>query len=312
MSSELNRRVFLKRAGQFGGLVVAGGSLESLLAACGGNVTTPTTTGTQAIGHAGLLVPSLLQWGSTANGGAPYVFQDPNNPSQLVGFEVEIAQAFAQLIGVQEKQIETDYTQLDQALQADKFDMIMNGWEKTGDRYKTELFSDPYYHYGQQIVVKANDPRFASKAASDTLSLKDLEGYTVGTGAGFKAADVLATDSKITLKIYDPDLPFADLALGRIDAVLIDLPIVTYYVEGIGAGSTKDKRLRAIGKPIAPDDYYIAFRKNGPNGKPYANGQTLLKEINAALAELKTNGALHRIYTKWGLWNDQQAAIGIK
>lgn len=201
MSSELNRRVFLKRAGQVGGLVVAGGSLESFLAACGGNVTaTPPSTGTQAIGHAGLLVPNFLQWGATSDGGAPYVFQDPNNPSQLIGFEVEIGMALANLMGVQEKEVETDYTQLDAAVQAEKFDMIMNGWEKTGDRDKTELFSDPYYRYGQQIVVKANDPRFASKTATDTLSLTDLEGYTVGTGAGFKAADVLATDPKITLK----------------------------------------------------------------------------------------------------------------
>lgn len=94
--------------------------------------------------------------------------------------------------------------------------------------------------------------------------------------------------------------------------MLIDLPIVTYYVEGIGAGSTQDKRLRAIGKPFATDDYYIAFKKNGANGKPYANGLTLQKEINAALAVLKKNGTLHQIYVKWGLWNDQQAEIGTK
>src|SRR6476646_968111 len=40
MMQELNRRSFLQRAGQAGGLIAAGGSLEALLAACGGNVST--------------------------------------------------------------------------------------------------------------------------------------------------------------------------------------------------------------------------------------------------------------------------------
>lgn len=306
MSFELNRRGFLKRAGQVGGLVAAGGSLESLLAACGGNVSPTAATGAQAIGHKGLLVPTSMQWGATSNGGAPYVFQDPNNPAQLVGFEVEIAAAIGKLLGVTQKEVETDYTQLDAALQAKKFDMIMNGWEITGDRPKTEIFSQSYYHYGQQIVVKADDPRFASKTANDNLSLKDLEGYTVATGSGFKAADILATDSKITLKVYDPDLPFDDLALGRIDAVLIDLPIVTYYVEGAGAGSTSNSKLRAIGKPFEISDYVVAFRKDDPNGL------VLKKEVDAAITQLKQNGTLHQILAKWSLWNDQQATIGTR
>ena len=40
MNNELDRRTFLKRSGQIGGLVAFGGTLEALLAACGGNVST--------------------------------------------------------------------------------------------------------------------------------------------------------------------------------------------------------------------------------------------------------------------------------
>ena len=43
---ELSRRTFLRRTGQAGGLVAAGGMLEYILAACGGNVS--TTTGSSA------------------------------------------------------------------------------------------------------------------------------------------------------------------------------------------------------------------------------------------------------------------------
>jgi len=34
-----------------------------------------------------------LLWGSDAEGGAPYIFPDPVNPSRLIGFEVDLAEA---------------------------------------------------------------------------------------------------------------------------------------------------------------------------------------------------------------------------
>ena len=194
---------------------------------------------------------------------------------------------------------------MEQALLANKFDMVMNGWEKTPDREKTELFSQAYYRYGQQIVVRADDSRFAGKTTSSDLGLVDLEGLTVGTGASYKAADILGEDKKITTKLYDPDLPFNDLAAHRIDAVLIDGPIVAYYVLGAGPGATANPTLKAIGKPFRTDDYFIGFNKSNPNA------QTLLGEIDQALTVLKKDGTLKKIYMKWNMWNDQQAEINI-
>lgn len=309
MKPEIDRRTFLKRVGQAGGLIVAGGTLESFLAACGGNVstgggTTPTP-GVTPIGHAGLKTPGLLQWGATSQGGAPYVFADPKKPTQLVGFEYEIGQAMAKLMNVVSKQVENDYGQMEQALLANKFDMVMNGWEKTPDREKTELFSQAYYRYGQQIVVRADDSRFAGKTTSSDLGLVDLEGLTVGTGASYKAADILGADKKITTKLYDPDLPFNDLAAHRLDAVLIDGPTVAYYVLGAGPGGKPNPALKPIGKPFSTDDYFVGFNKANPNV------QTLLGEIDQALTVLKKDGTLKRIYMKWSMWNDQQAEIGI-
>jgi len=309
MKPEIDRRTFLKRVGQAGGLVVAGGTLESFLAACGGNVstgggTTPTP-GVTPIGNAGLKTPGLLQLGATSDGGAPYVFPDPSNPNQLVGFEYEIGQAMAKLMRVTSKQIENDYGQMEQALRANKFDMVMNGWEKTPDREKTELFSQAYYRYGQQIVVRADDTRFAGMTTSSDLGLTNLEGLTVGTGASYKAADILGEDKKITTKLYDPDLPFNDLAAHRIDAVLIDGPIAAYYVVGAGPGATPNPALKLIGKPFRTDDYFVGFNKANPNA------QILQPEIDQALAVLKKDGTLKTIYMKWSMWNDQQAEIGI-
>ncbi len=305
MTFELNRRLFIKRTGA---LVVAGSTLETILAACGGNVPTSSpsvTPGATKIENKGLKLPGFFQWGATSNNGAPYVYKDPAT-GNLIGFELEISSAIAGLMGVTQKQVETDYAQLVPALQANNFDAILNGWEISEDRKKTEIFSQPYYRNGQQIVVRTNDSRFSQKTTEDTLSLKDLEGLTVGTGAGFEAESLLASDKKIKLKSYDPDLPFNDLALGRIDAVLIDFSTVTYYVLGDGPGGTANKSLKLIGRPFEFNDYVVAFNKNS------SNAPTLQKEIDQAITILKNNGTLQKIYRKWGLWNDVQAQISVK
>jgi polar amino acid transport system substrate-binding protein len=186
-----------------------------------------------------------------------------------------------------------------------KLDMVMNGWEKTADREKTEIFSQAYYRYGQQIVVRADDSRFAGKTTSSDLGLQDLEGLTVGTGASYKAADILGEDKKITVKLYDPDLPFNDLAAHRIDAVLIDRPFAAYYVVGSGPGAKPNPALKLIGKPFRTDDYFVGFNKANPNA------HILQPEIDQAFTVLKHDGTLKRIYMKWSMWNDQQAQIGI-
>ncbi|HEX5746181.1 MAG TPA: ABC transporter permease subunit [Archangium sp.] len=46
-----------------------------------------------------------LLWGADAQGGAPYVFQDPMDPNRLVGFEVDLAEALAAKLGVRARPV---------------------------------------------------------------------------------------------------------------------------------------------------------------------------------------------------------------
>jgi len=307
MDLELDRRTFLKRAGQAGGLVLAGGALEAILAACGGNVSTTTgstpVAGATTVASAGLKLPGNLQWGADYVSGAPYVFKDPNNPNNLVGFEEEIAVAMAALMGgIQQTQVEVCYSNLEQALLANQIDMVMNGWEKTPDRQKTELFSDPYYRYGQQIIVRKDDVRFANVVPT---SVTVLDGYTVGTGSGYKAEAIMTPDKKINVKAYTGNIPFTDLVQKKLDAFFLDFPIATYYINGAGPGATPIPELKLLGDPIYIDDYFVGFNKSNPNAS------ILLPEINQAIAILKKNGTLKKIYTKWQLQNSLQAQIGV-
>jgi polar amino acid transport system substrate-binding protein len=312
MIEDIGRRTFMKRAGQVGGLVLAGSSIEALLAACGGNVSTgggsTPTAGATVVASQGLLTPGILQWGADYVSGAPYVFQDPTNPKNLIGFEVEIAAAMASLMRINQKQIEVCYANLEQALAGNQIDMVMNGWEKTPDREKTENFSDPYYRYGQQIIVRVDDTRFAGVNPTD---VSVLGGYTVGTGSGYLAETIMnqynATNppKKITVHSYAGNIAFSDLVQHKVDAFFLDFPIAAYYVLGTGPGATPIPQLKLLGGTLYKDNYYVGFNKSR------AGAAMLLPEINQCIAILKANGTLYKIYTKWQLWNSDQPTIGV-
>ncbi len=312
MIEDISRRTFVKRAGQVGGLALAGSSIEALLAACGGNVSTgggsTPTAGATTVASNGLMAPGNLQWGADYVSGAPYVFQDPTNPKILVGFEVEIAVAMAALMRIKQTMVEVCYANLEQALAGNQVDMVMNGWEKTPDREKTELFSDPYYRYGQQIIVRQDDTRFAGV---NPTSVSVLGGYTVGTGSGYLAETIMddynATNppKKINVHAYAGNIAFSDLVQHKVDAFFLDFPIAAYYVLGTGPGATPIPQLKLLGDTLNKDNYYVGFNKSSPRAT------VLLPEINQAFAILKANGTLYKIYKKWQLWNNDQATIGV-
>jgi ABC-type amino acid transport substrate-binding protein len=63
--------------------------------------------------------------------------------------------------------------------------------------------------------------------------------------------------------------------------------------------------LKPLGKTLYQDVYVAGFNKSNPNA------QTVLNELNQALARLKKDGTLKKIYIAWKMWDDQQAQIGI-
>ncbi len=224
-----------------------------------------------------------LLWGSDAEGGAPYVFPDPKNPSRLIGFEVDLAGAIARQLGVKAVQSQNAWDSLIPALERGDFDFAMNGIEITKTRMKRVLFSAPYYVYTEQLVVRRGD--------SSIKSVADLKGKKVGTLSGTVAQDILMGMGGVNVKIYSGQVePYQDLALGRLDAVLLDLPIAAYYAR-------PNPMLKYAGPPVGEGLYAIAMRKNDTQ---------LKKRLDAILLKLYRTGELKKIYEKWGLWNSQQ------
>src|SRR2546430_9773330 len=96
----------------------------------------------------------VLLWGADAEGGAPYVYPDPQKPEQLIGFEVELADALAGKLGVKAKMIQNQWDQLIPALEGGNFDIILNGLEITADNQQHLAMSQPYFVSAQPIVTR--------------------------------------------------------------------------------------------------------------------------------------------------------------
>ena len=103
-----------------------------------------------------------LLWAADESGGAPYVFQDPDNPNRVVGFEVDLKDALERELGrpIQFKHYE--FKKLIPGLNRGDFDFAMNGLEVLPERQEQVLFSRPYYIYRLQ----SRSPRRGSTTAA--------------------------------------------------------------------------------------------------------------------------------------------------
>ncbi len=221
-----------------------------------------------------------LRWGGDSEGGAPYVFQDPKNPAEIIGFEVELANALARQLHRRAVFVQNQWDGLIPGLQRGNYDLALNGLEITEDRKQELSFSLPYYVTSLQLSVRAGD--------NSINGLADLKGKTAGTLKYSLAQRVLERADGINIRTYNGLInAYEDLAAGRLEAVLNDYPIAIYY-------SRPNPKLKFAGPPLERVLYGIGIRKDDA---------ALLTQINAALLALMKSGELRHIYEKWGIWN---------
>ena len=65
----------------------------------------------------------------------------------------------------------------------------------------------------------------------------------------------------------------------------------------------KDPKLYNVPRTFSPGEYAFALRKEDVS---------LLQEADRILNLMKGNGELAAIYTRWNMWNDRQAPLGIQ
>ena len=228
----------------------------------------------------------VLHWGADAEGGAPYVYPDPEKPQQLIGFECDLAGALAAKLGVKAAMVQNQWDQLVPALERGNFDIILNGLELTSDNQQHIAMSRPYFVYAQQIVTR--------KATVGLSRLDDLKGKAVGVLSGTSAQRLVEKMGGADLRIYPGNVEsFRDLKAQRIEAVVLDLPIALHYAK-------PDPALKFSGEPFAPGYYGIGVLKSDV---------ALFAAINKAIEELAQDHTLERIYRKYGLWDERQGRL---
>src|SRR5688572_23788516 len=75
-----------------------------------------------------------IVWAADLQGGAPYVFEDPKDPSKLTGFEYEIMEQVAAHLGVRHRMVQYNWSNLVPSLERGDFDLTLNGIEATAER----------------------------------------------------------------------------------------------------------------------------------------------------------------------------------
>lgn len=238
-----------------------------------------------------LAVPSFaaapLTWGSDAQGGAPYVFQDPMDPNRLVGFEVELATMLGQRLGRQARPVQGQWDRLLELLARGDFDIAMNGIEVAEEKRRVALLSRPYFAAAEVLTVRRGDMKAPR-------TLEALKGRAVATMPGSMAARILE-HAGADVRTYDggQDEIYEDLRLGRVDAVLLDDPAARYFGDLVAS-------FERVPGDFGSVQYAIALRREDTE---------LLAQLNGALESLEKDGSLRALYEKWGVWSAETARL---
>ena len=219
---------------------------------------------------------------------AAYVPYESIKDGQIVGFDCEIGQLFADKLGVKVKFVDTEWSGIIPALYTRKFDAILSGMTITKDRAEKVLFSQPYAEASNVVLIRAGETSIASAA--------DLSGKKVGAQLGSAGAQVaqrfeaeLKTQGKpgyADFKQYEhyPEA-YQDLISKRLDGVvnsISTLMVVMQNQKGVFKTVGGIQNIKAyVGMSFRKDD--TAFRDF----------------VNAQFTEMKKSGELAKLQMKW-------------
>jgi cystine transport system substrate-binding protein len=206
---------------------------------------------------------------------APYSFHDEDD--NLTGFDVEIARAIAEKLGVEAKFTETQWDGIIAGLDANKYDAISNQVSITEERLEKYLFSDPYtYTYGVVIVNGDND---------DINSFEDLDGKDVALTVTSNWAQLAESYGGTIVSTSGFNESIQLVLQNRADATVNDN--VTFYDF---INNQPDANAKIVATSDEATEEGILIRKDDAD---------LQEAINSALNELREEGRLAEISEKY-------------
>ncbi|PJX55973.1 MULTISPECIES: transporter substrate-binding domain-containing protein [unclassified Klebsiella] len=209
-------------------------------------------------------------------GYVPFEFQ--NATGEIVGFEVDLVREVAKRLNRNLEVVNIPFNGLFSAVQSKRIDIAISGITITEKRLASVSFAQPYFDSDQSLSVLAT---------SQIKTVNDLNGKAVGVDTG-TTGDVWATANQTTYKIADIrryeglQLAMLDLAAGRIDGYVADIPALQYYV--------KDKpQFKVVDRIPTGEKYSMMFAKDAP----------LAKEVNDVITVLKQEGYIAKLHQTW-------------
>lgn len=234
-----------------------------LVGACGAK-----TTGREALSAGVLRV-------GTEGTYAPFSYHDPST-GQLTGYDVDVARAVGDKLGVRVDFVETPWDSIFAALEANRFDVVANQVTITPARQSKYDMSRPYTVGEGVIVTRADD--------NSITSLADLKGKTAAQSMTSNWAQIARDAGAKVESVEGFTQAVKLLSQGRVDAVVNDSVAVYAYL-----AETQDSSVKIAGEAGQKSEQGFAAGKNSG----------LLTELNAAIDELRADGTLADISERY-------------
>ena len=207
----------------------------------------------------------------------PMGYTDENN--EIVGFDIDVAEEVCKRLGVELVKQPINWDTLTTDLNVGKCDCVWNGLSINEERQEKMNLSEPYMKNAMVFVVKGD---------STVEKMADLKGKKISVQNGSSAQTILESceiKDDITISPIATNVEaLQQLELGVVDAVFLDEVVADYEIKNSG------KNYKKLAEGLEEEEYAIAFRKDD---------QALLDAVQKTLSEMKADGKLAEISTKW-------------
>lgn len=204
-------------------------------------------------------------------------FETTNEKGEIIGFDVDIANAICKEIQATCKFKGEAFDALIPNLKAKRFDASISAIDITDARAKQVLFSDAYYDSTASYV-----------ALKGKATLESAKNVGVQNGTTFQQYTVAETKQYTTKAYASLQSAILDLKSGRIDMIFGDTAVLADMI-------SKEPEMQFVGEKVANKKYF----GNGLGIAMHKSNKDLAAQLNKGLAAIKANGEYQKIYDKW-------------
>ncbi|WP_040975524.1 transporter substrate-binding domain-containing protein [Necropsobacter massiliensis] len=205
-------------------------------------------------------------------------FESTDEKGDIVGFDVDIANAICQAIEANcQFKAQAFDALIPSLIKGRGFDAAISAIDITEARAKQVAFSDPYYESSASFI--------AVKGKGDLASAKIVGVQNGTTYQQYVNAQAKQYNTKSYASVQDAIL---DLKNGRIDLLFGDTDVLRDMLD-------KNAELGFVGERVTDKRYF----NNGLGIAVNKSNTALLESLNKGISAIKASGEYQKIYDKW-------------